>query len=759
MAKRTHIHQRSFAGGYLSEDMLGRIDNDKYTTGLRECVNGIVTPQGPWKNRAGFSFVLEVNNSAKRARLLPFSFSDDQTYVVILNNEKAAFSTDGGAVVSAAQTVVAVTSAAACAFKVTAHGRVEGDVIYVSGVDGFDRYAYKVGVVIDVDNFYVLHMDGTAVDSRLFAAYTSGGTLQAAYTVAVPYTSAQLSAIGYAQSADVMTLTHTSHAVRELSRLGAASWSLTSVAFEPSIDPPTGLGISESSAQAGTDYNYVVTSIAANGLEESLESAVATINSDLTVSGCRITVTWSAATGAVRYNVYREHYGLYGFVGSTDNLSFTDDNIIPDVSLTPPIANNPFNATGDYPGTVAYYEQRRCFASTVNLPSTVWMTQSATESNMTSSIPSQDNDAIKLRVAARELNRVMHLMPMADLIMLTGSGEWTLMSRDAGAITPSNVAPRQQNQNGANEVHPLLAANAGIYAQAIGGHLNSITLSPEGNGGYVADDISILAADLFDGYDIVDLAYMTAPVQTVWAVRNDGTLLGLTYYPNHKVFGWHTHTTDGNFESIACIREGGEDVLYALIGRTINGRYCRYLERMNSRVDTDIALGVFCDAAHIYSGAATTSITGLWHLEGKEVDVLADGATARYTVTSGTITLAETASYVIVGLPYTSRLTSMPLISDAFPAGGVGMKKQITELLVRIKHSSAIRAGVPGGEMSEMPARTNEPYGTAPALKRGMYNIPIKSEFSYDAQYVIEHSAPLPCTVVSALAVTVFSEG
>lgn len=756
MAKRTHLMQRSFAGGILAEDMLGRIDNDKYPAGLRECENFIVTPQGPAKNRAGFAFIMEVNDSTEAARIVPFSFSDDQTYIVVLNNGKAAFSTDGGAVSSAAQTIVSVTLAAACVLEITAHGRVEGDVIYVNSVDGFDRYSYKVGVVIGVNTFYVLHMDGSAVDSRLFAAYVSGGTIQAVYTVTVPYTAAQLFDIGYAQSADVMTLTHQSHAVRELSRLGAASWSLSSVTFAPTISAPTGLGISESAAASGVDYSYVVTAVASNGLEESLASSAATINSDL--ASAKITVTWSAVTGAVRYNVYREKYGLHGFIGSTDDLTFTDDNITPDVSLTPPIANNPFGSADNYPATVCYFEQRRGFGSTVNLPSTVWLTQSATESNLTSSIPSQDNDAIQLRIAARELNNVRHLLPMSDLLMLTSSSAWMITSRDSNALSPSNIMPREQSHTGANKVHPVLAENAGIYAQAVGGHLKSVTLSPDNNGGYVADDLSILAADLFDGYDIVDLAYASAPLQTIWAVRSDGVLLGMTYYPEHKVFGWHTHTTDGVFESIACIRENGEDVLYAIIGRSINGRYCRYLERMHSRVDADIAVGVFSDAAHIYAGASTSTLTGLWHLEGKTVNVLANGAASRKTVANGSITLDEAATYVIVGLPYTSRITSMPLVADNLPAGGSGLLKQINELLVRVKHSSAIRAGVPGGELREMPARSNEPYGTAPALKSGVYRIPLDAEWGYDAQYVIEHSAPLPCTIVSALAVTTFSE-
>jgi len=758
MAKRTHVIQRSFAGGHLSEDMLGRIDNEKYPVGLAECINFITTPQGPAKNRSGFAFVLEVRDSAQAARLLPFSFSDDQTYLVILNGGKAAFSTDRGSVVEAAKAILSVSIAAQCVIGVAAHGAVENDMVYINGVSGADRYSYKVGVVIDANNYNLKHTDGTPVNSLLFPAYVSGGTMQRVYTVAVPYVAADIWDVGYAQSADVLTLTHTAHAVRELSRIAAADWTLTTVTFAPSIAAPGGVTITKVGAETAITYKYVVTAVAANGLEESLQSATVSITSNLAVAGNKITVAWLAVTGAIRYNLYKDHYGLFAFAGATEALNFTDDNIIPDASLTPPIANTPFSGVNNYPKTVCYFEQRRSFANTNLKPNTLWMTQSGTESNMTGSIPAKDNDAIQMRAAARELNKVQHLLPMSDLLMLTSSGEWMVTSRDSSPLSPKNISPREQNHGGANAAHPVLAANAGIYAQAVGGHLKSITLAPDGSGGYMTDDISILAADLFDGYSILDLAYGSAPVQIVWVVRSDGALLGMTYYPEHKVFGWHKHTTDGAFESVAVIREEGEDVLYVIVKRTVSGVVRRYVERMHSRVDVLAPDGVFSDAAHVYSGAAIVEVSGLWHLEGKVVDILADGATSRATVTGGKITVAKAAAKIIVGLPYTSRMVSMPLIIDSMPAGGTGLNKQINELLVRLKHSSVVSAGVLGGELVETPSRSNEPYGTPPALKKGLHRIPLKSGWDYDAQFVIEHTAPLPCTVTAALAILTISE-
>lgn len=756
MTKRVHMLQRSFAGGRLSQDMFGRIDLTKYPVSLAECENFVVAPHGPMRNRAGFEFIAEVRDSTKTARLLPFSFSDSQTYLIILNGQRIGFSTDQGIVVSAAQAISVSWNAAAAKFRTTVspHGRTTGDVIYVTGIPGFDEYTYKVGASFDADEFYVLHMDGTAVDSTLFDAYVSGGTIEAAYVKTTTFADDELFDIGYCQSADVMTLTHTAHPVQELARVSAANWTLSNVTFAPAIAAPTMGAVTESVVASGYNYYYVVTAVAEDGLEESLPSSEGLINSDLSATGQIITVNWTAVTGAVRYNVYKDDNGLFGYIGATENVYFNDNNITPDVGLVPPRANNPFGSTDNYPRTVCYFEQRRVFANTNTRPNNLWMTQSATESNMCSTIPTQDNDAIQIRIAARELNEVMHVVPMTDLLSLTNSSEWMLTTREGYALTPANISPREQAHGGSNKVHPVLAANATVYARAVGGHIMSISIaSDSASGGYKTEDLSILATDLFDGLEIIDMAYSSAPVQTVWAVRSDGVLLGLTYYPEHEVFGWHTHTTDGLFESVCVIRELGEDYLYAIVGRTIDGRYRRYVERMASRMDVDIEDGVFCDSAFVYSGVSTSTITGLHHLEGEAVEVLADGVSYTNTVVDGSITLEVPATKVIVGLPYTSRAVSMPMVSDQLPAGGVGFKKSIVSMNVRLRNSSTISVGaIVGGENVVLPERINEPYGTAPALKNGVFVIDdINSDYAYDIQYVIEHTGPLPCTVSSVL--------
>ena len=87
--------------------------------------------------------------------------------------------------------------------------------------------------------------------------------------------------------------------------------------------------------------------------------------------------------------------------------------------------------------------------------------------------------------------------------------------------------------------------------------------------------------------------------------------------PEQQVYGWHQHTTDGAFESVAVVSEGSEEVLYAVVRRTVNGRAVRYVERLQTRVLVDQADAFFVDSGLQYSGAPVTTLSGLWHLEAR----------------------------------------------------------------------------------------------------------------------------------------------
>lgn len=744
----------SFIGGEVTPELLGRLDLPHFQAGLKTCKNFRVLPHGPVTNRAGFYYTIEVKDSSKSTRLIDFSFNTQQTYVIEVGDQYLRFHTNGATILESSKNITSVTKANPGVVTVTAHGYSNGDEVYVASVGGMTELNGRYYTVADVttNTFTLKYKDGTAVDTTGFTTYTSGGTVSKVYEVATPYLEADIFDLHFVQSADVMTLTHPSYAVRELSRLTASTFQLALAAFEPTIGVPTSVSATATVGTGSVTYDYVVTAVAEDGLEQSVASSNDTCTNDLTTAGNYNTITWSAVTGAIRYNVYKLDNGLYGYIGQTATTSFIDDNIAADVITTPPEANNPFNATSDYPSTVSYFEQRRTFANTDNKPQNFWLTRSGTESNFTYSIPTQDDDAIFVKMAARKVNEIRHMVPMGDLILLTSGGVWRVAANNSDAITPANISIRKRPGVGASNVRPVEADASVIYAQARGGRVQELRyeIGSDGTGGgYRSRDISIIAPHLFDGYTIVDMTYTHAPTPTIWLVRSDGVLLGLTYVPDADVLAWHQHETDGSFESVTAVAEGDEDVLYAVVRRTINSRTVRYIEYLHSQRYAALEDWFGVDCGLTYDGSATTSITGLWHLEGKTVSLLADGAVLpQQVVTNGTLTLSQEASKVHIGLPVTADLETLPLMYQA-AAMGQGQVKNVNKVFMRVHRSSGGKVGPSTDRQREYKQRTTEPYGSPPNLVSKEIEVDLDPDWNSDGTVWVSQSDPRPLTILN----------
>jgi hypothetical protein len=667
--------QRSFGGGVVTPEFFGRIDDVKYQTGLALCRNFIVLPHGPIANRPGFAFVRAVKDSTKKTRLIPFTYSTDQTMVIELGAGYFRFHTQGATLMNGA----------------------------------------------------------------------------VPYEIANPYAEADLFDIHYVQSADVLTLVHPNHAPRELRRLGALSWSLTTISFVSTLSAPGGVSATHTAGTGtpvATTYKYKVTAVGAIGIDESLASAEASVSGDLLLDGAYNTITWSAVSGAQRYNVYKQSSGLFGYIGQTDGLSFQDDNIAADIGRTPPIQFNPFSGAGDYPGAVSYFEQRRVFAGTLNAPQNLWMTRTGTESNLSYSLPTKNDDAIAFRVAARESNTIRHLLPLDSLMALTAAAEWRVTSVNSDAITPSSVAVRPQSYVGAGQAQPVVVNSSILYGAARGGHVRELAYNWQA-GGYITGDLSLRAPHLFDGFDIKDIAFQKSPAPVAWFVSSSGKLLGLTYVPEQQVGAWHQHDTDGTFESVACVAEGAEDAVYAVVRRTINGQSVRYIERMAPRLFGEPQNAFFVDSGLTYDGPPADTISGLSHLEGCTASILADGAVhPPRVVSSGAVQLDVEASVVHVGLPIEADAQTLPLAFE-IQGFGQGRQKNVNKAWLRVFRSSGIFAGPSFERLVEAKQRTTEPYGSPPALKSEEIPIAITPSWTDNGQVCVRQSDPLPLTIVS----------
>ena len=472
--------------------------------------------------------------------------------------------------------------------------------------------------------------------------YSAGPSLGTPYQLAMPYTQFDLPQLNFTQSADLMTFAHPTYKPRELGRLAHDNWITSEISLAPRIAAPA---TATATPTAGTGANtqvwrYQVTAVLddGNSIDESLPvtSNAVTIFPD-TASA---TVVWPAVTGATYYIVYKDNAGagIYGFIGRSTSLSFTDRNITAIKTDTPPNGNDPFIGANNYPGAVGYYQQRLVFAGSNSSPQTVWMSKTGLFKNFGFSVPNKDDDAITFTIASKEVNRMRHLVGLRKLLGLTSGGEWTFSGGDSG-LTAKTIQASQEGYDGSSIVPPVVVGNSAVYVQARGSRVSSFGYSLDADG-FASDDLTIFSAHLFRGYELTSVAYQKIPDSIVWYVRDDGKLLGLTYLPEQQLVGWHWHDTDGFVESIACIPEGQEDALYMVVRREIKGVQKRYVERMATRQFLSIEDAFFVDCGLTYDGRNTDSAKTMTLSGGVSwgyPEVVAMAATGHTPFTAGSI--------------------------------------------------------------------------------------------------------------------------
>lgn len=566
------LAQRSFAGGELGPPLYARTDTVKYATGARIVRNVIVAKHGGLFNRPGTEFICEVKDSSEQVVIRPFVFNADQSYVIEFGNEYIRFIRDGAQ-------------------------------IAVANVQNWNiATVYSVGdLVLHGGNHYycVAGHTGQQPPNSVYW-YALESTI---YEIPSTYALADLLTLDWVQSADVMTLAHQEYAPRELSRYDHTRWILEQMAFAPNIATPTAV---TNSSVGATGDKWVVTAVDAESFEEGVASSV-TEASAAASSGSPITVSWAAVAGAGEYNVYKLKNGIYGLIGTAGGTSFVDNGITPDTTDTPPAARNPFASVGNYPGAVGYYQQRLGFANTEEKPETAEFSRSANFPNFTKSSPIQDDDAVTFRLVGQQVNAIQYIVDLGQLLMLTYGGEWLIRGDGSGILRPGEVNPEQQSYEGASKLKPIIIGANAIYVQAQGSIVRDLRsgIDVEGNIKYQGNDLTIFAPHLFEGHTIVDWAFQKTPNSIIWAVRDDGVLLGLTYLPEHQIWGWHRHDFDGLVERVCCIPEGNETALYLVIKREIDGETKRYIERMSTRFIGDIVDSIFLDCAISYDGRNT----------------------------------------------------------------------------------------------------------------------------------------------------------
>ena len=734
----------NFTGGELSPRLDGRNDLTKYASGCKTLENFVVYPHGAAARRPGTTFVAEVANSANKTRLIPFEFSTTQTYMLEFSNLKMRVYKDRGSVLEGDKTISAITKANPAVVTATGHGYSNGDEVVISGVVGMTEVNGKRFLVANkaTNTFELTDKDGTNINSSTFTTYTSGGVSNKVFEITTPYTTAQLFDLKFAQSADVMYITHPEHEVEKLSRTAHTAWTLTDVDFTngPYMDANiTTTTLNPASHTVGTGVAVVA-------------SAVTGINSG---SGF-------LSTDVGRLLQFGTGYGKITAVADTLNITIT---IIEDLGSATASANwslGSFSDTTGHPSCVTFFEQRLVFAGTTSQPQTIFFSKSGDYENMDANIGGTvaDDDAIIYTIASNQVNAIRFMTATRTLIIGTAGGEFTVSGGGTdNAITPTNILIKKQSNHGAANVDAIAVGNATLFLQRAKRKIRELAYNFDVDG-YIAPDMTILAEHISEG-GLTQMAYQQEPNQIIYAVRGDGELIGLTYQREQQVTAWHRHIFGGVFgagnavcESVAVIpTDDTEYEVYVIIKRTINGATRRFVEYVNNFdfTETDNTTFNFLDSALAYSGSAVTTISGLDHLEGQTVSVLANGAThPDKTVSSGSITLDRSSTNVKVGLSYSSILQTMRLDAGSQNGTSQGKTKRIYEITIRLYESVGVEVGESLDNMERIPFRTSsDPMDQGIPPFTGDKAVEFRGNYDTDGFIFVRQTQPLPLTILS----------
>ncbi|MBB3453885.1 hypothetical protein FHT86_002141 [Rhizobium sp. BK313] len=332
--------------------------------------------------------------------------------------------------------------------------------------------------------------------------------------------------------------------------------------------------------------------------------------------------------------------------------------------------------TGTFPAVVAYFQERRVYAYTLNQPDTYFMSQPGSFRNFDSRIPTIPNDAIIGTPWSVEVNGIQFMISMpGGLVVLTGLSAWQLTGAGGSSlnpqpITPSNQQAQPQAYNGCSATVPPIKIDYDvIYVQAKGSIYRDLSYNFFTNI-YTGEDLTQNSSQLFTGFTIREHAWCEEPYKILWSVRNDGVLLSLTYNKPQEVAGWSRHDTYGLYKTVCSVTEPPVDALYVGVQRFIAGKTAYMIERMNDRiwnaiedtwcVDCGLSLTQPTPNATLTSSSATglgaiSGVTGLIGGEGYSPATVAtvvdddgngpgSGAVVNLTITNGVIVGAAVAS-------------------------------------------------------------------------------------------------------------------
>ena len=790
MPKTVHV-QSSFSSGELSPLMSGRTTLAQYANGCSLLQNMVVLPQGGITKRPGTAYIHAVKNSANTTTLLPFVVGAEQSYILELGDTYIRFYRDGGILLSTAAIANGTFDSDLSSWTSASTGT--GSSAWSAGVMRLAGGAAGVGIRYQAVTYlgtgqYTLtftsstntcvYRIGTTADGTQIASGTSSiGTNNIVFTpssagtvyftfrnannnnadvdnvsidtpiyeLPSPYTSSQVEDIQYAQSKDTMYLAHGSVTLRKLRRYGASQWDLVAVDL---VDGPYFSKTHDTYGGVGT--GYTMTPSATTGSITVTMSGSVFASSDV---GRKIryrpntTAEWSELT----ITVYT----------SSTQVTATVEKTLAGVTASTQWRLGAFSTSTGNPSCVAFHEQRLVLANSSYQPQTVWFSRGGDIE-----VFQPDNDSYKdevdatsamtYTVSSRDTNDIVWLSSRNVLFMGTKGVIFSAKASSLDeAITPNNISIKPAVLTAAHTSLPIETTHATLFIHNNQRKVMELAYNVQQDG-MVAVDLSILA-DHLGINKFKRIVRQEEPYNILWGITEVGDLVGLTYLRDQQVVGWHSHIiggTDVVVKAIASIPGDPESELWLIVQRTINGSTVQYVERLNPyfRYDVDDVDAVYVDSSLTYSGASTSSFTGLSHLEGVTPTIWSNGfvGTPTGAITGGAVSTSDAATKAHFGLPYDVKIQSMPLDLTTQMGSSQGSLIRAWKSFVRLYRSALLKIGYSTTE-SDIVENFSDGYtmGGAVGLFTGIKELAFNHGTELEISSYIEQTQPAPLTVLT----------
>ena len=364
-------------------------------------------------------------------------------------------------------------------------------------------------------------------------------------------------------------------------------------------------------------------------------------------------------------------------------------------------------------------------------------------------------------IATGSFDAIYWILSLQRLLVGTAGQEVSIRSSSFDEpLTPTKFTARKCSSRGNADLQAIAVDSAAVFVQRNKRSVFALKFSSE-SADYASGDLTRLKPEMCQA-GVVSMAVQRQPDTRLWFVLADGTVAIMTYEPADEVVAWTKFSmSNGLVKSVAVLPGDDEDEIYLLVSRVIGGVTKHCVEKLAKESEVQGgSVNKVMDGHVVYSGAATTTIGGLSHLEGMQVVVWANGVPlvtqdAMLTVSGGSVTLPSAVTSAVVGLPYSGKFKSSKL-SYAAGAGTALAQKQ------RLNHIALLMADVGwkgvriGRDFDNMTGINTTYKGKALTATQMLTSYDwdatsFNGGWDTDSRFCIEVKAPYPATLLAVV--------